>query len=155
MCFGADRLALWRERRTRRLSAAAVFRSTIIVKLKGLYPSPVQWPTDTIRIIDVLEAKFPTLESAAVEFRKHLSWLDKRRFDKAWTFYCLGKDGRPIVSIIGNMYQALAKTMKMERTTNMTQRLPTKPTLRKTSIIYFPSPMKHNSPIHRTAFGSW
>ncbi len=90
------RLALWRERRARRISAAFIFRSSVRAELKGLYPSPVQWPIDTIKIIDILEAKFPALESAVAEFRKYLTWLNKRRFDKAWVFYRLGEDGRTI-----------------------------------------------------------
>lgn len=90
------RLSLARERRARRLSAASVFRFAVITELKGLYPSPVQWPADAIRIIDVLEGKFSALESAVVEFRCHLPFWSRWLFDRTWRIYRLGEDGREI-----------------------------------------------------------
>ena len=93
--FAAHRLAAARDRRTTRIAANIKFREKILTELKGLYPSPVQWPDEGFRIIDVLEAKFPVLESAVVEFRGHLSWFGKRNFDSAWRNYRCSKGGLP------------------------------------------------------------
>ena len=54
-------IPFWRERHNRKVAACATFRATVLNELLGLYPSPTQWPSDKIRIIDVLEAKFPLL----------------------------------------------------------------------------------------------
>ncbi len=90
------RLAYWRECEARRVAACAKFQSTILSELVGLYPVPTEWPTNKLAIIEILEAKFPTLQAAVTEFVNALPWHKRYFFLKAWHIYRLGKDGRDI-----------------------------------------------------------
>jgi hypothetical protein len=60
------------------------FRAEVLSTLSGLYPSPVQWPSD----IDAsLRSKFAKLQAAITEFRPFLAWYRRRAFDRAWFAY--------------------------------------------------------------------
>lgn len=68
-------------------SASERFRSAILNELEGLYPTPKKWPSDEGQILNILRVKFPRLEIAVTDFRCYLTWLSRRRFDKAWRKY--------------------------------------------------------------------
>ncbi|MBI5212209.1 MAG: hypothetical protein HY957_02415 [Nitrospirae bacterium] len=74
-------------RRNRFATASDKFRSTILKELEGLYPSPAKWPSNNLEIINILQDKFPKLEVAVAEFRGHLGWVDRKRFDNVWQQY--------------------------------------------------------------------
>lgn len=94
-CFSA-----WLFQRNARFNesslAAIKFRSSILTELAGLYPIPSEWPKRELAIIDILQTKFPTLQSAVTEFSHFLPWYRRFFFLKAWRRYRLGKDGRDI-----------------------------------------------------------
>lgn len=88
---------LWRNNfKSRRAAACSAFRSAVLTALNGLYPYPVNWPSDGMAIHQVLGAAFPALQAAVVEFRQNVPWYKRRCFDRAWRIYRLGKDGRDI-----------------------------------------------------------
>jgi hypothetical protein len=68
-------------------NASANFRSVFLNELEGLYPTPTKWPAPEHKIIYILKDKFPKLEVAVAEFRPHLNWLKRKRFDLAWQKY--------------------------------------------------------------------
>ena len=75
-------------RRNRFAIASEKFRSTILNELEGLYPTPSKWPFENkFQIKRILEDKCPKIEVAVTEFRCHLSWFNRRRFDTAWQKY--------------------------------------------------------------------
>ena len=69
------------------IEAADKFRSTVYAELEGLYPTPAKWPSEEIQIIQILKDKFPKLEISVTEFRLHLNWFKRKRFDAAWKQY--------------------------------------------------------------------
>jgi len=71
-------------RKQRFITASDKFRNSIFTELEGLYPTPVKWPSQEMQIIQILKDRFPRLEIAVAEFRGHLSWMNRKRFDKAW-----------------------------------------------------------------------
>jgi len=84
----------WRTwRKTRRITAADNFHSSVLSILEGLYPVPSNWSDN---IDSFLRSKFPALQSAVTDFRKHLTFSEKTSFDHVWFIYRLGKDGREI-----------------------------------------------------------
>ena len=94
--FVPHRLSLSREKRSARRNAGIKFRSTILETMTGFYPVPSSWPKEKLKIIEDLERRFPTLQTAVAEFiphlQKHKQWLLQR----AWKIYRLGPDGREI-----------------------------------------------------------
>ncbi len=80
-------LAGLNNRRNRFANASEKFRNTCLKELEGLYPTPAKWPDQDIHILAILKDKFPALEVAVTEFRCHLSWYNRRRFDNAWEQY--------------------------------------------------------------------
>jgi hypothetical protein len=56
-------------------------------ELEGLYPTPTKWPDPEHKIIYLLKDKFPKLEGAVTEFRPHLNWFNRKRFNAAWQKY--------------------------------------------------------------------
>jgi hypothetical protein len=72
-------------------SAALKFHNTFLTELIGLYPTPVDWPSDKSQIIDILEAKFPKLQASVAEFYRVLPWYKKNDFLKQWNMYRVGK----------------------------------------------------------------
>jgi hypothetical protein len=96
---------VWRNNfKTRRANACAVFRSTVLATLSGLYPHPANWPRDSMAIHNILSNRFPALQAAVAEFRPFVPWWQKRAFDKAWSIYRLGPDGRKIDTQIYHQY---------------------------------------------------
>ena len=71
-------------RKQRFITASDKFRNSILTELEGLYPTPVKWPSQEMQIIQSLKDKFPKLEIAVTEFRCHLGWINRKRFDNAW-----------------------------------------------------------------------
>jgi len=87
-------LSVRKDRAARLAKASAKFRKAILGLFSGLYPEPFNWPNDKYSIIKILEGIAPKMQVAVVEFRHHLSWNQKRSFDRAWKIYRLGPDGR-------------------------------------------------------------
>ena len=77
-------------------AASVKFRSAVLTALNGLYPHPVNWPSDGMAIHQILSAAFPTLQAAVVEFHDALPRWHRRAFNNAWFRYRLGPDGRGI-----------------------------------------------------------
>lgn len=94
--FVPHRLSLSRELRSARRHAGIRFRSAVLGALSGLYPVPSNWPSNKLRIIEDLEARFPGLQTAVEEFRPHLPLHKRWLFQRAWRVYRLGEDGRLI-----------------------------------------------------------
>jgi hypothetical protein len=78
------RLALRRDRSAAKRTAATAFRSVVDAALVGLYPLPLQWPSD---IDHALRAASPTLQTAVLQFRPCVPWWRRRAFDRAWFQY--------------------------------------------------------------------
>jgi hypothetical protein len=57
---------------------------------------PSDWPKDTRRIDETLRAVFPRLQAAVAIFRPYLPWYRRKAFDRAWSLYRLGEEGREI-----------------------------------------------------------
>ena len=92
------RLSLSRESRRARRDAGIRFRSAVLGALSGLYPIPSDWPSSKLNIIENLEARFPGLQTAVEEFRPNLPLYSRWLFERSWTVYRLGSDGRLIDS---------------------------------------------------------
>ncbi|MGH8468665.1 MAG: hypothetical protein ACREVY_06700 [Gammaproteobacteria bacterium] len=90
------RLAISRDSRGSFRAASIKFRSAVLTTLAGLYPVQSNWPSNELKIIDVLEERFPALQAAVAEFRQQLPLGKRWLFDRAWKVYRLGKDGREI-----------------------------------------------------------
>lgn len=84
------------------IEATDKFRNTFFSELEGLYPTPTKWPDKEMQIIQILKDKFPKLEIAVVEFRLHLNWFERNRFDHAWQEY--HKDYYQYVPMQGQSY---------------------------------------------------
>lgn len=94
-CFGA--YLAWRNGyKARRAAAAAKFRASVLSALQGLYPLPVAWPKNELRIREELQARFPVLQSAVAEFEPYVLWYKRKAFAQSWRQYRLGEDGREI-----------------------------------------------------------
>jgi hypothetical protein len=74
-------------RKQRFITASDKFRNTVLTQLEGLYPTPVKWPSQEMQIIQILKDKFPKLEIAVTEYRCHLGWINRKRFDNVWLQY--------------------------------------------------------------------
>ena len=74
-------------RKQRFIAASDKFRNAIFTELEGLYPTPAKWPSREFQIVQVLRDKFPKLEIAVTEFRGHLNWINRKRFDDTWSKY--------------------------------------------------------------------
>jgi hypothetical protein len=71
---------------SRRRDGSVKFRDSIIERLDGLYPLPVDWPED---IDATLRKLFPEMQIAVAEFRPYVWHWRRRAFDRAWyRFYC-------------------------------------------------------------------
>ncbi|MCD6175253.1 MAG: hypothetical protein J7K65_05730 [Planctomycetes bacterium] len=68
-------------------TASRKFKSILLSELKGLYPTPSNWPENEFSIDDILREKFPTLEAAVTEFSDVLPFFAKTYFLKAWIKY--------------------------------------------------------------------
>lgn len=95
------------------IKAADKFRNTILTELEGLYPTPIKWPKNTMMIVRMLTDKFPRMEIAVTEFRGHLMWFNRVRFDRAWQEY--HKDYYQYVPMTGESY-FLGKIEKTDTT---------------------------------------
>ncbi|NYG32573.1 hypothetical protein HZU83_20515 [Sphaerotilus montanus] len=94
-CFGA--YLAWRNGyKARRAAAAAKFRAAVLTALQGLYPVPVAWPKNELRIRDELKERFPGLQTAVAEFETYVPWYKRKAFAESWNRYRLGDDGREI-----------------------------------------------------------
>ena len=58
--------------RGRHAVACEKFRAAMHATLFGLYPNPVDWPSGSFAIIDILGEKFMALDRAVSEFAYHL-----------------------------------------------------------------------------------
>lgn len=82
--FIPHRLSLWRERKTRRASACADFRASILSALSGIYPPTARWPEDiSLRLI----ATLPAVKAACVALAPHLAWVPRKALAKAYRAY--------------------------------------------------------------------
>jgi len=92
-------LTEFNSRRNRLAVAAEKFRTTFYTELNELYPIPVNWPKNIMAIDHILREKFPNLQAAVGAFRHTIPWYNwylRKRFDRAWSIYRTGKDGREI-----------------------------------------------------------
>lgn len=80
-------------RKNRRADAAEKFRSVFLAKLKGLYPTPTQWPQDFNVLNNRLREAFVSLQPAVDEFKRFVPLYRRKRFNMAWRQYRLGKEG--------------------------------------------------------------
>lgn len=88
----AHALAVSRDRRSARRSAAKDFRTSVLESLSGLYPLPTSWPSD----VDAsLRQLFPGLQPTVASFRPYLPLWRRWAFDRAWKDYRCGT-GRDI-----------------------------------------------------------
>jgi len=71
----------------RYFDASAEFRKVIYTEFEGLYPTPVNWPKNTMAIVQILKEKYPRIEIAVHNFRDHLPFFLIKGFDKAWIRY--------------------------------------------------------------------
>ena len=81
-------------RKNRRAAAAEKFRNVFYAKLKGLYPTPVQWPQDFNGLNNRLREAFVSLQSAVDEFKRFVPLYRRKCFNMAWRQYRLGKEGQ-------------------------------------------------------------
>jgi hypothetical protein len=78
----------WRvARKNRYATASATFRKAVLHALQGLYPVPVQWPSEGNAIDQLLREVFPALQRAIAEFRPYVAPWRRRAFDRAWHRY--------------------------------------------------------------------
>jgi hypothetical protein len=80
--FVGGLLLLYVQRRNAYRAASSRFRAAVLGELQAIYPLPAQWPKD---IDSFLRTAFPKLQAAVAEFRPHLAWFQRRRFDAAWS----------------------------------------------------------------------
>lgn len=73
--------------------ASREFHDTIRAEFEGLYPTPSKWPSEPIRLINILKDKFPRLEIAVHKFRDYLPCFIRPSFDRAWYAY-LGDENK-------------------------------------------------------------
>jgi hypothetical protein len=90
------RLALNRSKQDRLASACTKFRNAVLEALRGLYPQPLNWPSNPMTIREVLHDRFPALQHAVKEFSAHLPPKRRLELDSAWRKYRLGPEGRDI-----------------------------------------------------------
>ena len=81
-------------RKNRHADAAEKFRAVFYAKLKGLYPTPSQWPQDFNVLNNRLREAFACLQSAVNEFKRFVPLYRRKCFNLAWRQYRLGKEGR-------------------------------------------------------------
>ncbi len=81
-------------RKNRHADAAEKFRAVFYAKLKGLYPTPSQWPQDFNVLNNRLREAFVSLQSAVNEFKRFVPLYRRKCFNLAWRQYRLGKEGR-------------------------------------------------------------
>jgi hypothetical protein len=91
------RLAALREKRARHAAACSAYRAAVLEALRGLYPEPLDWPSDPTDIVYVLEERFGALQAAAAAFRPYLPWWRRWQFDQAWDAYRIGPKRRGVV----------------------------------------------------------
>jgi hypothetical protein len=88
----AHTLAVSRDRRSARRSAAKDFQASVLDALSGLYPLPTSWPDN----VDAsLRQLFPALQRAVAAFRPYLPAWRRWAFDRAWNEHRCGT-GRDI-----------------------------------------------------------
>ncbi len=94
-CFGA--YLAWRNGyKARRAAAAAKFRGAVLTSLQGLYPVPVAWPKNDLRIREELKERFPGLQTGVAEFETYVPWYKRKAFAESWSRYRLGDEGREV-----------------------------------------------------------
>lgn len=81
-------------RKNRRAAAAEKFRAVFCAKLKGLYPTPSQWPQDFNILNNRLREAFVSLQAAVDEFKRFVPLYRRKGFNMAWRQYRLGKEGQ-------------------------------------------------------------
>lgn len=79
-------------RKNRRAAAAEKFRGVFYAKLKGLYPTPSQWPQDFNVLNNRLREAFVSLQAAVNEFKRFVPLYRRKGFNLAWRQYLLGKE---------------------------------------------------------------
>lgn len=108
-CFGA--YLVWRNGHKSRVAAASEkFRAAILGALNGLYPYPVNWPSDANAIDHKFKAIFHALQIAVAEFKPFVPWWHQRAFEKAWFVYRLGPEGREIDKQCYHQYTPFVST---------------------------------------------
>jgi hypothetical protein len=73
-------------RKNRRIAACADFRETVHQELRGLYPTPIEWPA-SVGIEQRLKRVYPALQAAVATFRPYVPKKDRMKFDEAWMYY--------------------------------------------------------------------
>jgi hypothetical protein len=71
-------------RRKKAVTAADVFKRTVLSELKGLYPVPRHLDKD---VFDRFKTSIPAIQAAAAEFRKYVPGSSKKSFDAALDNY--------------------------------------------------------------------
>lgn len=68
--------------------ASVKFQASVLSALDGLYPHPVNWPSDSNMMHKILSNRYPALQAAVVEFHDALPGWRKNSFHRAWLRYC-------------------------------------------------------------------
>ena len=84
------RLAFWRERHARRVTACIAFRSAVLAELGSIYPNATAWPDN---IDAFLRDRSTALQTAVENFSPFVPWWQKWFFNRAWRLYIKGKCG--------------------------------------------------------------
>ena len=87
VCFTAY-LTFRHTQQIRRQTASDNFRNTILSELKGLYPTPVDWPERSHDVTYILKAKFPEINRAVTEYSRFVN--NRKEFLRDWDFYRMG-----------------------------------------------------------------
>lgn len=69
---------------SRRATACATFRASVLGELGSIYPNPAAWPEN---IDAFLRSHFTALQTAVENFRPFVPWWSRWRFDRAWFRY--------------------------------------------------------------------